>query len=168
MQKKLLLPMAAVALSTACVPAAYRVRPEPSPIGRWDHVAMLTAGAPVQVQLMRGPLVRGQAVYAGSTTLRLAAATGLADIAVADVMRVDRFEVQKAGATLRDAAKGAAVGAGMVGAIGLVKGRVPPAWQFVAGALVGSYSLLCVSGPARGPVTIYIAARALTSALDAR
>jgi hypothetical protein len=156
MKKLLLIAVPLTALTTACVPAPYRVRTAPL-ITRWDNVTMLAAGTPVQVLLMHGRLARGQVVFADWATLRLSAASGVEDIAAADVRRVDRFEVPKASATLREGAKGAALVAGITGVIGILKGRTPPAWQFLAAGLVGSYTSMCVARPVRGPITIYIA-----------
>jgi hypothetical protein len=179
--KKLLLTVVPLAmLSTACVPGAYpmqtfpgryggypagpaydpaRFIAAPLPVGRWDNVMMLAVGTPVQVLEMNGGLASGQVVSADSTTLRLGAASGVVEIAAADVMRIDRVE-GKANSVEREAWKGAAIGAGAVGVLGLVTGRMPDPRLFLAGAVVGGYNQVVLTGAPRGAVTIYLAAAA--------
>jgi hypothetical protein len=181
MKTLLLIVVPLAALTTACVPATYsrtlpdhysryaagpaydatRFSPAPPPIGRWDNVMMVAAGTPVQVLLMNGGLASGQVVSADNRTLRLGAASGVVEIAAADVMRVDRVEGSMGDGVLRESARGAAFGAGVVGVLGLVTGRVPPARHFLAGGIVGGYNQAMLAGAQRGPVTIYLAAAAV-------
>jgi hypothetical protein len=74
-------------------------------------------------------------------------------------MRVDRAELGKMNSALRDGAKGAAVGAGAVGVLGLIAGRMPPPRLFAAGAVLGGYNEIALAAaPDRGAVTVYVAA----------
>jgi hypothetical protein len=171
--------IALAALCGACVPAypmrsyperygrlpgpAYdpaRFVPAPSPAGRWDNVMMLAAGTQVQVLLMNGSQASGRIVSATSEAMRLTTASGDVDIPARDVMRVDRGLLDKVHSSVRDGARGAAVGAGAVGVLGLIAGRMPPARVFLAGAVLGGYNQLALAPPDQGAVTIYVAAPA--------
>jgi len=157
-------------LATACVPASYpwqraslgyprgpygagvRVVASDSPVGRWDNVMLLPAGTPLQVLRTDGRTAIGRMDGADSATLRLQATSGPIAIASADVMRIDRV----APGVARNVGKGAAVGAGAVGVLGLIAGRVPPARLFAAGAIVGGYHNAELAAMA-GPTTVYLA-----------
>lgn len=170
-----LLALAALAVATTgCVPAPYhgpttpfgypagsmrgpgvRLQPAAQPFGRWDNVMMLGVGTTVQVLTMDGGLASGEVIAADVRRLRLKVAAGEVDLAFGDVMRVDRVEA--AGSTTRKAARGAAIGAGAVGVIGLIVGRVPPPRMFAAGGIVGAYNELQSTAMIGGPATIYLA-----------
>jgi hypothetical protein len=179
MKNALLTVIALSFLSTACAPGSFPMRtfperygrypgpaydparyvPAPSPAGRWDNVMMLAAGTPVQVLLMSGALASGQIASASSSTLRIMTASGVVDVAARDVMRVDRAEAGKMNSALRDGAKGAAVGAGAIGVLGLITGRMPPPRLFAAGAILGGYNQIGLAAvPDGSAVTIYVAA----------
>jgi hypothetical protein len=75
-------------------------------------------------------------------------------------MRVDRLS----GGTrnvVKDGARGAAFGAGVVGVMGLIAGHVPPPRLFAAGGIVGAYQSIELAGLARGSSTIYHAESAV-------
>jgi hypothetical protein len=79
-------------------------------------------------------------------------------------MRVDRL----AGGTrsaVKDAARGAAFGAGVVGVLGLIAGHAPPARVFAAGAIIGAEQNVELGSLARGATTIYLAEGAVPAAL---
>ena len=173
--RKFLFLVPLVGLSTACVyPAQSLSRPYPGqsvmyprpvgpqvdvaslPIGRWDNVMMSGVGTPVMVLTMDGGQPPGEIVTATSDTLRLRVASGEVEIAAADVMRVDRL----AGGprqVVKDGARGAAFGAGVVGVLGLITGHVPPPRLFAAGGIVGDVPELELASLARGATTIYLA-----------
>jgi hypothetical protein len=177
--RKFLFMVTLVGLSTACVyPAQSLSRPYPGqsvmyprpvgpqvdvaslPIGRWDNVMMSGVGTPVMVLTMDSKTASGEIVSATSDTLRLRVASGEVEIAAADVMRVDRL----AGGpreVVKDGARGAAFGAGVVGVLGLITGHVPPPRLFAAGAIVGAYQNYELASPARGATTIYLAESAM-------
>jgi hypothetical protein len=126
---------------------------------------MLAAGTPVQVLLMSGTLASGEMASASSSTLRIATASGPVDIAAQDVMRVDRAELGTMNRAFRDGAKGAALGAGAVGVLGLIAGRMPPARLFAAGGVLGAANQIGLAGAAgQGAVTVYVAARPAVAA----
>jgi hypothetical protein len=166
-------------LSTACVyPAQSLSRPYPGqsvvyprpvtplvdtaslPIGRWDNVMMSGVGTPVMVLMMDSKTASGEIVSATSDTLRLRVASGELEIAAADVMRVDRLAGGPREA-VKDSARGAAFGSGVVGALGLITGHVPPPRLFAAGAIVGAYQNYELASLARGATTIYLAESAV-------
>jgi hypothetical protein len=62
---------------------------------------------------------------------------------------------------VKDGARGAAFGAGVVGVLGLITGHVPPPRLFGAGAIVGAYQNYELAGLARGATTIYLAESAM-------
>ena len=126
------------------------------PIGRWDNVMMTAVGTPLLVLMMNGTTATGEVVAATNDMLRLRVASGEVDLAAADVMRVDRL----AGGTrsaVKDATRGAAFGAGVVGVLGLIAGHAPPPRVFAAGAIIGAQQNVELSGLARGASTIYLA-----------
>ena len=170
---KLLAVLPLAMMTTACVPAAYprqrtppgyargalygpsaRYQPAALPIGRWDNVMLLGRGTSVQVLLMDGGIATGRMVAADVSTLRLQVASGEIELASEKVMRVDRLEAP--GSVVRDGAKGAAFGAGFVGVLGLMAGRVPPPRVFAAGAIAGAYHNAEL-GAVGGAATIYLA-----------
>jgi hypothetical protein len=126
------------------------------PIGRWDNVMMSGVGTPLMVLMMNGKTASGEVVSATSDMVRLRVASGEVEIAAPDVMRIDRL-VGRTRDAVKDTARGAAFGAGVVGVLGLVAGHVPPARLFGAGAIVGGYQNYELAGLARGATTIYLA-----------
>jgi hypothetical protein len=146
-------------------PVSYRARmmmapaPQPSPVGRWDNVMMLEAGTPIVVLQMDGTRTQGRFHSASPSILRLEAAEAAAQIAATDVVRVDRLP--HFGQSARDeTARGAAVGLGAVGVLGLLAGQAPPARYWAAGALVGGYAGAQAQMAAVGPGTIYVVSAA--------
>jgi len=125
------------------------------PIGRWDNVMMSAVGTPLLVLMKDGGTASGTIVSATSETLRLKVASGDVDLAAAEVMRVDRLSGGKQEA-VKNGARGAAFGAGVVGVLGLIAGRVPPARLFAAGAIVGAEQNIEFAGLARGASIIYL------------
>jgi hypothetical protein len=125
------------------------------PIGRWDNVMMLAPGTPVQVLLMDGGMATGLVTRADSTSLSLKVAAGEVELASTRVMRIDRLSSTES--AVKDGAKGAALGAGVVGVIGLIAGKVPPARLFAAGGIIGAYNNVEVGLAARRNATIYLA-----------
>ena len=173
--KKLLLIVPLIALTAGCaypvqsLPGAYAGQrpmypPTPGPqfnlaalpIGRWDNVMMTAVGTPLLVLMMNGTTASGEVVAATNDTLRLRVASGEVDLAAADVMRVDRL-TGGARSAVKDAARGAAFGAGVVGVLGLIAGHAPPPRVFAAGAIIGAQQNVELSGLARGASTIYLA-----------
>jgi hypothetical protein len=136
------------------------------PIGRWDNVMMSGVGTPLMVLMMNGTTAFGEVVSATSDTLRLRVASGELEIAASEVMRVDRL-VGRAPDAVKDTARGAAFGAGVVGVLGLITGHVPPARLFGVGAIVGGYQNHELAGLARGAATIYLAEAAVPAAAAA-
>jgi hypothetical protein len=57
----------------------------------------------------------------------------------------------------RDAAKGAAVGAGAMGVLGLLVGAAPPARVVAAGAIASAYNSAETGRALRRTVTVYLA-----------
>jgi hypothetical protein len=177
--KKLLLLIPVLTLAAGCVyptrslPGAYgRQRPmypravgpqidlATLPIGRWDNVMMSAVGTPLMVLMMNGPTASGTVVSATSAALRLRVASGEVDLAAAEVMRVDRL----AGgphSVVKDGARGAAFGAGVVGVLALIAGHMPPPRLFAAGAIVGAHQNIHLAGLAPGATTIYLAEAAV-------
>jgi hypothetical protein len=174
MKKLLLLVLVPGALATACAPGMYpgRMMPGPfvsrpiyqprpavveSPVGRWDNVMMLDAGTPLRVLTMDGAVATGSFLGANNATLRFAGSSGEITLAANAVMRVDRLPGLSAGGLTREGLKGAALGAGAVGVLGLLTGRMPPARVFGAGSVVGAYGQAQTANDAAGPGTIYLA-----------
>jgi hypothetical protein len=148
--------------SAACVPlygtparSYLRAPAAPAAVdvtGRWDNVMMLPRGARVHVLLMDGTRVEGAIVAASSGAVRLALAAGEVEIAPDRVGRVDRTAASdQVGRGL----SGAAHGAGLVGVLGLLAGRVPPPRVFAAGAILGAEGGIH-AGVAVTPQTIYL------------
>ncbi len=173
--KKLLLLLSSAALAAGCVyparslPGAYggqraaypraagpQIDLARLPIGRWDNVMMSAKGTPLMVLTMTGTTASGTVVSATSDALRLRVASGEVDLAAADVMRVDRLAGDSAG-LVKDGARGAAFGAGVVGVLGLMIGHVPPARVFAAAAIVGADQNVRLGGVEVGAATIYLA-----------
>jgi hypothetical protein len=128
------------------------------PIGRWDNVMMLAAGTPVQVLLMDGRIATGLVRGADSASLTLKVASGDIELASARVMRVDRLAAPQS--AVKDGARGAAFGAGVVGVLGLIAGKVPPARLFAAGGIVGAYNNVEVGAATRRNAVVYLAPQA--------
>jgi hypothetical protein len=175
--------IAAMLMSAACVPAygpagmpmmpvaPYHppvygpMMPVPSqsaPRGGWDNVMMLPAGAALDVLTADGRRTAGSFVAATNTWVRVQLAGGTeTEIGAADVIRIDRWLGGPAGAqsVARDAAKGALVGAGAMGVLGLLVGHVPPARAFAAGALASAYQHEEMGRVYRRSVIVYLAAQ---------
>jgi hypothetical protein len=130
------------------------------PIGRWDNVMMTAVGTPLLVLMMDGTTATGNVVAATSDSLRLRVASGEVELAAADVMRVDRLS-GGARNVVKDGARGAAFGAGVVGVLGLIAGHMPPPRLFAAGGIVGAHQSIELAGLARGSSTIYLAESAV-------
>ena len=134
------------------------------PIGRWDNVMMTAVGTPLLVLMMNGTMATGEVVTATSDALRLRVASGEVDLAAADVMRVDRL-AGGARSVVKDGARGAAFGAGVVGVLALIAGQAPPARVFAAGAIIGAEQNVEFGSLARGATTIYLAQGAVPAAV---
>ena len=137
---------------------------EPSPVGRWDNVMMLDIGTPLKVLTMDGTVITGSFIAANNKTLRLDTPSE-GTLAMKDVMRVDRLGAP-VGTVVKGGAKGAALGAGVVGVTGLLLGVAPPPRVFAGGALIGSYmgATDAAGAPRRG--TIYVALSPASSGSD--
>lgn len=136
------------------------------PIGRWDNVMMTAVGTPLLVLMMNGTTATGDVVAATSDSLRLRVASGEVDLAAADVMRVDRLS-DGARNVVKDGARGAAFGAGVVGVLGLITGHMPPPRLFAAGGIIGAQQNIELAGLGRGSSTIYLAEAAVPAVADA-
>jgi hypothetical protein len=75
---------------------------------------------------------------ADSTSLSLKSRIREVELASTRIMRVDRLASEDS--AVKDGARGAAFGAGVVGVIGLIVGKVPPARLFAAGGIIGAYN----------------------------
>ena len=170
-------------MSGACVPAygpgALRMMPaapygpplygpampvtsQSAPIGRWDNVMMLPGGAALDVLTTDGQRRAGTFISATYTVVRVQLPDAReVQIAASDVVRIDRWlgGPQGASSATRDAAKGAAVGAGAVGVLGLLAGRLPPARVFAAGAIASAYQNEETARAYRHSVIVYLAAQ---------
>jgi hypothetical protein len=122
---------------------------------------MMTAvGTRLFVLMMNGDTASGEIVAASDDNLRLHVAAGVVDLPASRVMRVDRMTT--GGDVVRNGARGAAFGAGVVGVLGLIAGHVPPARLFAAGGIIGADQNVQNSFAARG-ATIYLARGAMPS-----
>lgn len=121
--------------------------------GRWDNVMMLPVGARVMVLQMDGTRAEGDVVAAAAGSVTLAVASGRVEIPADAVARVDRLGASD---RLRRGLSGAAHGAGAVGVLGLLVGRMPPARMFAAGTIVGADAAAHTPGGS-GPQIIYLA-----------
>ncbi len=137
-----------------------------SPIGRWDNVMMTAVGTPLFVLMTNGSTATGEVVSATIDRLSLHVASGDLDLPASDVMRVDRLSGGPRDA-VKDGARGAAFGAGVVGVLGLIVGHVPPAHLFAAGAIIGAEQNIAATSLARGATTIYLARGAVPPAAPA-
>jgi len=183
--KRLLLIVPLIGLTAGCVypvqslPGAYAGQrpmyprtPGPQfnlaslPIGRWDNVMMTAVGTPLFVLMMNGTTATGEVVAATSDTLRLRVASGEVDFAATDVMRVDRL-AGGARSAVKDGARGAAFGTGVVGVLGLIAGHAPPPRLFAAGAIIGAQQNIQLAGLGRGESTIYLAEAAAPAVVAA-
>jgi len=140
-------------------PAHWAVGPPvalPSPSGRWDNVMMLEHGTPVRMLRMDGTRVDGRFLSASPAILRVETKGTALEIPQPDVARLDRLP--HVGSPARaEAARGAMVGAGAVGLVGLLTGRLPHARHWAAGAIAGGYGAAQAQVHAAGPGTIYLA-----------
>ena len=134
------------------------------PVGRWDNVMMSAIGTPLLVLMKNGTMASGDVVSATSDTLRLRVASGEVDLAATEVMRVDRLS-GGARSAVKDGARGAALGAGVVAVMALIAGQVPPARLFAAGAIIGAEQNVEFGTLARGATTIYLAEGAVPAAV---
>jgi len=175
----MIIPFAAAATTAACVPMyggalngvtpAYPYRPAVygpsmpiptgSPVGRWDHVMMLPRGASIEVLTADGQRTAAAFVTATNSIVRVHTDAGETEIAADTVIRVDRWYGGPAGAAsvARDAGKGAAVGAGAIGVLGLLVGAAPPARVVAAGAIAGAYNSAETGRAVRRTITVYLA-----------
>jgi hypothetical protein len=175
----IIIPFAASVVTTACVPmygagmhampSAYAYRPPaygPSvsiaagtPVGRWDNVMMLPPGTALEILTADGQRIAAAFVTATNARLRVQSEAGETEIAADTVMRVDRWYGGPEGArsVARDAAKGAAVGAGAMGVLALLVGAPPPARVVGAGAIVGAYNYAEAGRVQRRTVIVYLA-----------
>ena len=135
------------------------VAPATLPVGRWDNVMMLPYGASIDVLTADGGRTSAAFVAATNTWVRVQSASREVEIAAEAVIRIDRWLGGPEGkeSVARDAAKGAAVGAGAIGVMGLLFGRMPPARTFAAGAIVGGYDNAQAGRALRRSTTIYLA-----------
>jgi hypothetical protein len=138
---------------------SFRPAPEGVPIGRWDNVMLLPVGAAVQVLTKQGTVTTATFVTATNTSLQLRGDSGALDIAAETIERVDRLWGGPAGtrSVARDAARGAALGAGAVGVLGLLAGHAPPARLFGAGAIGVAYENAEMGRGLRTSTIIYLA-----------
>ena len=176
----MIIPFAVAAVTTACVPmysgSAMRGMPPaalsrsptygpsipvaaPAAVGRWDNVMMLPYGAAIEVLSAEGQRTSARFVAATTAFVRVQSVAGEAEIPAEAVLRIDRWLGGPEGtpSVVRDAARGAAVGAGAVGVLGLLVGRMPPARTLAAGAIVGGYNNAQTGRALRQSVTIYLA-----------
>ena len=176
----IIIPFAAVSATAGCVPmygaavhgspaAAFPLRPAvygPSvgmgtatPVGRWDNVMMLPHGTSIDVLTADGQRTTATFVTATNTVLRVESDAGDAEIPAETVVRIDRWYGGAAGpkSVARDAAKGAAVGAGAMGVLGLLIGVAPPPRVVAAGAIAGAYSYAESGRSMRTSVIVYLA-----------
>jgi hypothetical protein len=124
-------------------------------VGRWDNVMMTAVGTPLFVLMKDGNSASGEVVTASSDALRLHVASGEVELRAADVMRVDRVTPNRD--VVKDGARGAAYGAGVVAVLGLIVGHVPPPRLFGAGGIIGASQNVQDSLAARGATIIYLA-----------
>jgi hypothetical protein len=178
----LIIPLAAAAATTACVPMygaqAMHGAPVAYPpyqpavygpsipvgamtpsVGRWDNVMMLPYGASLDVLTADGRRMSAEFVAATSTLVRVQSASGEIEIPAQGVIRIDRWlgGAEGARSVARDAARGAAVGAGAIGVLGLLVGHMPPAHTFVGGAIAGGYDNAQAGRALRHSITVYLA-----------
>jgi hypothetical protein len=126
-----------------------------SPVGRWDNVMMTAVGTHLFVLMTNGNMATGDMISASDVDLRLQVASGAVDLSASDVMRVDRITTNRD--VVKDGARGAAFGTGVVAVLGLIVAHVPPANLFAAGAIIGAAQNVEASLAARGAQTIYLA-----------
>jgi hypothetical protein len=179
MTKRIVVMACLTVVTTACSPMGYPVgtgfnsygyrhiqptyqAPGQLPVGRWDNVMMLPVGAIVQVLLVDGSRRAGTIVSATVDRLRIHDAGGDVELPSRDVMRVDR-PAGPMGNAVQNGARGAAFGAGVVGVLGLISGRVPPARLFLAGGIIGAEQNIELNSLARGGASIVYLAPAVSS-----
>src|SRR3990172_8142723 len=167
---------AAAATAAACVPGGYPMRGVPGPygmarpypsiygappasiaVGRWDNVMLLPPATPVLVLMMDGRKAGGQFLSADAVTVKVLTPSGEVALAASDVMRVDKVPGEASRDYVNAGARGAAVGAGLVGVAALFAGHLPPARVFAGGAILGAGQSLSDTAVVRTPVTIYLA-----------
>jgi hypothetical protein len=68
---------------------------------------------------------------------------------------------------VKDGARGAAFGTGVVGVLGLIAGHVPPPRLFAAGAIIGAQQNIEIAGLERVVSTIYLAEAAAPAVVAA-
>jgi hypothetical protein len=179
MKKRSVVMVCLTVVTTACSPVRYPVGtafnsygyrqiqpphqvPAQLPVGRWDNVMMLPVGAIVQVLLIDGSRPAGTIVSATVDRLRIHAAGGDVVLPSTDVMRIDRPAAPVRSA-VRDGARGAAFGAGFVGVLGLISGRIPSPRLFLAGGIIGAEQHVELNRLAGGRATIVYLAPAVSS-----
>lgn len=184
----IIIPLAAAAVTAACAPiyrpgmygaapyhpAAYGASipmTAAAPMGRWDNVMLLSGGTALEILTADGQRISATFAGATNTMLRVHSEAGDAEIAAEKVVRVDRWYGGPEGArsVTRDAAKGAAVGAGTIGVLGLLTGVAPPSRTVAAGAIMGAYNFAETGRTLRRTVTVYLSPSvALAGAGDRR
>jgi hypothetical protein len=117
---------------------------------------MLPAGAFVSVLLVDGSRPAGTIVSAAVDRLRIQTASGDVELLSSDVMRVDR-QTAPVRSAVHDGARGAALGAGVVGVVGLIVGRVPPPRMFLAGGIIGGYQNVQLNRLSETASIVYLA-----------
>lgn len=164
-----LVALVAVGTSACAYPGMYGPRMAPphqrtimapqgpaSPVGRWNNVMMLDPGVPLRVLRMDGTRADGRFHSASPAVLRVSAGDTALEIAQTDVARVDRL-THFGDDARAETARGAAVGLGTVGVLGLITGRMPPPRHWAAGAIAGGYAAGQSQMLVAGPGTIYLA-----------
>jgi hypothetical protein len=175
----IIIPFAALVATTGCVPmygaamhgspAMFPIRPgvygpsvglgSTGPIGRWDNVMMLPRGTSIDVLTADGQRTSATFVTATNTLLRVESDSAESEIPAETVVRIDRWYGGPVGtkSVARDAAKGAAVGAGAMGVLGLLSGIVPPARVVAGGAIIGAYNYAESGRAMRTSTIVYLA-----------
>jgi hypothetical protein len=173
MTKRIVVMVSLTLVATACSPAGYPMGtafnpygyqrtgptyqvPAQLPVGRWDNVMMLPVGALIQVLLIDGSKPAGPIVSAAVDRVRIHTAGGDVELPSRDVVRVDR-QIAPVRSAVQDGARGAAFGAGVVGVLGLISGRVPPPRMFLAGGIIGAEQNVELNRLAGGASIIYLA-----------
>ena len=123
---------------------------------------MLPVGAIVQVLLIDGSRPAGTIVSAAVDRLRIHTAGGDVDLPSRDVMRIDR-PVAPARSAVQNSVRGAAFGAGVVGVLGLISGRVPPRPVVLARGIIGGQQSVELNRLAGGGASIIYLAPAGSS-----
>ncbi len=151
-----------------CPPFPRRAVCQPQPrlardtVGRWDNVMMLPPGAQIAVVTNGGRLTLGNFMAATNAFVRIISRAGEVEIPAESVVWVDLTPGCR-DTVRRDALVGGALGAGIVGLMGLAGGKAPLTRLFAAGAIFGAYESVLAGREvnARSSVTIYVAPSAV-------